>query len=211
MMIGRLWFGAALLGAIGMAAGSAWAADPGNPDWPCVQRKVPTISAGMVWAGPPIAEQDRSWRDDAARLGLVEELAARRLPLEEAYRRIDEHAASLGVEKTKELSLLFTGLLQTINAERSEIIGGIERYARKQKALASEIRAKTNKLNALLNKAELAEAEREELKQLEEQLNWESRIFDEREQSLTYVCESPVLLEQRLFALARHIMQHLED
>jgi hypothetical protein len=34
-------------------------------------------------------------------------------------------------------------------------------------------------------------------------------VFDERKQSLTYVCESPVILEKRAFAIARAIMRHL--
>jgi hypothetical protein len=38
---------------------------------------------------------------------------------------------------------------------------------------------------------------------LEDRLAWEARIFKERAQSLTYVCETPVLLEQRAFAIAR--------
>ena len=35
-------------------------------------------------------------------------------------------------------------------------------------------------------------------------------IFEDRERSLAAVCEQPVLLEQRLFALAREIMTHLD-
>ena len=46
--------------------------------------------------------------------------------------------------------------------------------------------------------------------ELEEQILWDSRIYDERERSLTYICEQPVLLEQRIFALAREIMNHLD-
>ena len=37
----------------------------------------------------------------------------------------------------------------------------------------------------------------------EKALDWDQRIFTERQQSLTYVCETPVILEQRLFALGR--------
>ena len=36
-------------------------------------------------------------------------------------------------------------------------------------------------------------------------LDWDQRIFTERQQSLTYVCETPVILEQRAFALGRII------
>ena len=37
------------------------------------------------------------------------------------------------------------------------------------------------------------------------------RIFDEREKSMTYLCEQPVLLEQRAFALGRTIYFFVED
>jgi hypothetical protein len=35
----------------------------GSPDWPCVQRKVLTISGGQVWDGPPV-EDLKGWEDD---------------------------------------------------------------------------------------------------------------------------------------------------
>lgn len=51
------------------------------------------------------------------------------MPVEEAYAEIDGFAATLDGDRNGPLTLLFTGLLQTINAARSEIIAGIERYA----------------------------------------------------------------------------------
>ena len=41
-------------------------------------------------------------------------------------------------------------------------------------------------------------------------VEWDTRIFDERNKTIGYVCEVPVLIEQRLFALARAIQQSLE-
>ena len=43
----------------------------------------------------------------------------------------------------------------------------------------------------------------------EEKRDWDTRIFEERRQMLTAVCESPVLLERRLFELARMIQSRL--
>ena len=40
--------------------------------------------------------------------------------------------------------------------------------------------------------------------------DWDIRIFEDRRQSLVYLCEQPVLLEQRAFALARAIASHME-
>mgnify|MGYP007027897749 FL=1 len=44
----------------------------------------------------------------------------------------------------------------------------------------------------------------------EEQLDWNTRIFQDRQQALSYVCETPVILEQRVFALARAIAAGLK-
>lgn len=47
--------------------------------------------------------------------------------------------------------------------------------------------------------------------ELEQALAWDTRIYEEREQSLTYVCEVPVLVEQRAFALGRMIQGKIGD
>ncbi len=194
----------------GLIWGSALAADPQDPDWPCIQRKIPEISAGMMWAGPQVDENDRSWETSPPVADLAHRLAQRRMPIEQADREIDDFAAGPGEDKDARLTQLFTGLLQIINAERNAIIAGIERYARRQTALADKIKAMTRNLNELLSRTPGTEAIRAEIDEIEQRLLWDTRVFDEREQSLSYVCESPVLLEQRLFALARRIMSHLE-
>ena len=190
--------------------GEGYAAGSKDPNWPCIQRKVPEITAGVVWTGPEIKDGDVSWKQSPAIDGMVKRLAQRRLALDEAGTLINEFASGLKADKSKQLTSLFTGLLQTINRERKEIIVGIERYAKKQHALADKINTVRHEFNAVLAKAELSEEDEKRRDALEEQLSWDTRIFDERQQSLIYVCESPVLLEQRLFALGREIMKHVE-
>ncbi len=179
------------------------------PAWPCVQPKVPEITAGVMWAGPEIDETDRSWQDSPVIAPLAHRLAQRRLPIEQATAEVDAFAQDLKDDANRQLSLLFTALLQIINAERKDIMAGIERYARQQGVLADQIRVLDQELAKARAAAAENEAQQPRLEELETQLAWETRIFAEREQSLTYVCESPVLLEQRLFALARRIMAHL--
>lgn len=198
----------AVAGSIGHSTASA--TDPDNPYWPCVQRKVPHISAGMMWGGPLVDESDRSWRKDNEVRSLVESLSARRLPVEEAQERIDSYAAGLADGKQTKLTVLFTGLLSHTNAERSNIIAGIEKFARRQIALSNQIKETAAESNKLASKNDASPAELDRARELDEQLLWDTRVFDEREQSLTYVCEVPVLLEQRLFALARQLATHLE-
>ena len=163
----------------------------------------------MMWAGPEIDETDRSWQESTEIAPLAHRLAQRRVPIEEAEAEIDAFAQGLQGDVNAELARLFTALLQIVNAERKDIMAGIERYARQQNVLAEQIKA----LDREIAEARAAAAEnadqRARLEDLERQLAWETRIFAEREQSLTYVCEAPVLLEQRLFALARRIMANL--
>lgn len=198
-----------LLPAIAASSPARAARDPANPDWPCIQGKVPEISAGMVWAGPEVPENDKAWKESAGLAELARAISVRRMPIAEATAEIDRFAATLGADKDAQLTLLFSGVLQTINAERIEIVAGIERYARRQIALADKIKAATAELNALRKAQDKSAAEQARANEVEEGLLWDTRIFDERQQSLSYVCESPVLLEQRLFALARHIMTYL--
>ncbi len=123
-MVGLRIAGCALL-LYGLTCGSALAADPQDPDWPCIQRKVPEISAGMMWAGPQVDEKDRSWRESPPIAELAHRLAQRRMPVEQTTREIDTFAAGLREDRDARLTLLFTGLLQIINAERNDIIAGI--------------------------------------------------------------------------------------
>ncbi|HET6520010.1 MAG TPA: hypothetical protein VFG47_09340 [Geminicoccaceae bacterium] len=216
---GRAGLAALKLAAVAVAATAvgptAATAQPpaADPDWPCIQRLVPELSAGMIWTGPPPDGAAATWRDDAAVRDLAAEIAARRTPLEEAERRVAEFADGLDpAARDERLTMLFAGVLDTINRERSEIISGIKRFARRQRALGGEIA----EVNAALRELEreegggTAEERAARRREIEERRDWSVRIFDEREGSLTYLCEQPVLLDQRAFALAREIAAHLE-
>jgi hypothetical protein len=172
-----------------------------DPDWPCIQRKVPELSAVAVWTGPPIEDALRQWRSDPELVVLVTQLAARRMPLEEAIAAIANYAQALAPEvKAEKLTLLFAGLFQTLDRERGEVIAGLERYGSNQKEMAERIRRDMSRVSDLSTSASAAEAA-----ELQNQLVWETRIFNERRNSLNFVCEVPTLIEQRLFVLARAI------
>ena len=52
---------------------------------------------------------------------------------------------------------------------------------------------------------------RADLTAAEDRYNWDVRVFTERQQSLPLACEVPVLIEQRLFELAREIRARMQD
>lgn len=160
-----------------------------------------------VWSGPSIDGVD--WRGDAAIAGLVAQLAARRMPLDAAERSIVEFAKAAGPDRPRRLTALFAGLFETLNSERVQVIEGLMRFGRKQKELAERIRSE-NALMQAESDAASARGDGQETKSVAQNLEWDLRIFDERRQSLTYVCETPTLIEQRLFALARIIQNNLD-
>lgn len=187
------------------ATGPARAAS--SQDWPCVQRKVPELSLASVWTGPPLDAATNKWRSDSQIASLVERLAARRTSEAEARVAIAELAASSGAASREKLMTLLAGLFETINGERSDIIAGIERYGRKQKQLAETLREEAAKLDSLRKDADASSSK---LAQMNDQLTWSLRVFDERQRSLRFVCEVPVLIEQRLFMLVRIIQTALQ-
>lgn len=190
--------------AFAVAAGATAAQEPEriDTDWPCVQRKVPTLTPAAVWTGPAIDEAD-DWRADDEVRQLVDLLSQRRVPQDEAVATINSFAEELPIEeRPARLTLLFYGLFETMNAERSEIIEGIERYAKRQKALVQKIREE---------KAKVAASPVGTTSEAEQRLQWDLRVFEERRQSLPYICEVPRLVEQRLFALGRAIASAIPD
>ncbi len=56
----------ALAGAVLLFRGAAWAAVSEDPDWPCVQRLMPEISAATVWGGPSLDDAALAWRETPA-------------------------------------------------------------------------------------------------------------------------------------------------
>ena len=186
-----------------LVAGSGWAASSTDPDWPCIQPKVPQIAAGQVWNGPPIEEIGEFWREDQAISDLARKLSERRTSLEEARTLIAEFAASLQGDKSRPLTALFAGTLTLINSERASIIAGIGRYAKRQRALSKKIEDEMAELSRLpQDDSEDSVSQRQDLLDVQA---WDVRIFQERERALRYVCEQPVLLEQRAFAIGREI------
>ena len=204
----RIATAAALWGAA-LGIGTA-AAQPVEPDWPCVQRKVAHLSVGQMWTGP-IPEDKGRWREDPDLAARAAEIAARRTPLDAAEALIADVAAADGRSRAERLTDLFMGAFTLIDRERADIVEGVTRYARKQEALSERLAARRAEIAAL--EAETAADDADALDRLDEHrdaLAWDVRVFDERRRSLGYVCESPVILEQRAFALARMVAAEME-
>jgi hypothetical protein len=191
--------GPAFIAATVMLAAAARAQPaPQDPDWPCVQRLVPELALGQMWTGPqpPAAP----WAADPQISPLAPALANPDVPIEDATARVRSFAeAQPDGARGERLALLFRGVLEIINGERGDLIEGIRRYTRNQRALAEKITVESAGLAEL--PASPLEAVPEHLAALKRERDWDIRIFEDRQKSMKYLCDQPVLLEQRAFEL----------
>ena len=182
-----------------LLAGPAAAQDYTDPTWPCIQRKVPELTVAQMWAGPVPEEAETSPGIER----LAERIAQRRVPVEEAATAAAELVEGLeGDARARQLAALFGAVLKHLNAERDAIISGIGRYARRQADLADRVEQEQLEL-AALERAPDADKDMDRVEELQDTLAWDTRIFRERAQALTFVCETPTLIERRAFELAR--------
>lgn len=199
---------ALLFSAVALFCAAPLAAQPkADPDWPCPQRKTPEIDLAQVWNGPDPASAGK-WTDDQDAAALAVKLSSRRTPAKEFAPLLDGFVKEAGAEADKALLRVMAGVYEIINDQRGKLMHGIERYARGQQRLADRIRDEADELSKV--RSSITAPETPESRKLDEQLHWDTRIFDERAKSLTYVCETPVLLEQRAFDIGQQIQARLK-
>jgi hypothetical protein len=186
----------------------------GSPDWPCIQRKMPTISAGQVWDGPPL-DDAKGWEDDEKIAELTTYLESRRVPVEDAEKAIKDYAESLpAAERDMKLTGLFASVLKRINTDRQFVIGKVEEFQGRQKARAEELEREGRKLSEMdqaIPAAEQLGPRDAKLTPEQQEYDWNARIFAERQQNLTMACEIPVLIEQRVYEIGRLIRAQMSS
>lgn len=186
----------------GHAAGGA----PSTTDWPCPQRKVAKLGASdLQWQGAPV-DGVKGWREDRDIAKLVETLSNRRIAIEQAIGSLKTYAAALPTtERTGKLTLVFAGLLDTVNNYRASVITGIERFNRRQKLRSAEIEQEGQKLAELQRAADKDPAAKIEYQKALELYDWNTRVFEERRQNLPLACEIPPAIDGRIFEVVREI------
>lgn len=217
------------LGAFVIAAGSAFAGAGAPPttiggeeeaaappidmaaDWPCVQHKVPVLSVSAIWDGPPI-DDVKGWFREEGVPNLIEVLASRRVPLDEAEAAIEAFAKAQPEDKRDEkMLLLFAGLFDKVSGQRRSVMSGIEKYQKSQKERARELERQSTELGKLEAKAAADASAEKERDAFFEKYTWTQRIFQERQANIPLACELPVLIEERLFALTRAIRSQMSS
>lgn len=191
-----------------LAATPGTAADFSDPTWPCIQRKVENLSLGLMWPLPvdrALAEGDLALERDVAEL--AETLVLRRIPLENLQGQVDDFAAKHD-GNADTLGLVFARVFDTISKRRTRIIKGIGDFSLGQIALAEKIDMARAEIDTLMA-ASKPDFDRVDV--LEEQIDWDQVIHTDRQRSITYLCETPTLLERRLFGIAQMLQQAIRD
>lgn len=183
------------------------AAHANDPAWPCVQRKVETLSLGLMWPHPvddaPLREEISA---DAA--GLSAKLELRSVDLEEAATLVAQFVSTYPDATQAEMGQIFRHIFDRINRDRRALIAGIEDYAQKQIALSDRIDQARTELDSL---TATTTPDQDAISSLQQQIAWDERVFQDRTHSLTYVCETPVLLEQRVYAIAQLLLDKVPE
>lgn len=180
------------------------AADFSDPTWPCIQRKVERLSPGLMWPGPLEPSNAKLTRDAS---DLADLLSLRRLELDQVEQNVvafsNAHSGDPEV-----LGQVFNSVFQTLSSRRTMIIRGIERFSISQIALSQKIdRARVEMASEMARDA----PDYDKVDALEEQLDWDQLIYSDRQKSITYLCETPTLLEKRLFGVAQLLQLHVRE
>lgn len=177
---------------------TAQAQPPGTPDWwPCIQRYVPKLSVGTFWPGG--LEAGNAWRENKEILRLAKRLGDRDISVQANLDDTKAFIASAADSKQAVEDLL-RAMEHVVNENRNRIMQGISRFAKRQAMMIRRIEQQTQDLDA----PGLTEEKKEDL---EARQKWDIRVFEDREGMISYLCEQPVLLEKKFFAVGRAIAE----
>ena len=177
-------------------------------EWPCEQKYVAQLSYGTMWTGPALDDALKSWHQNDGLREIVTLLSDETTSDADGVKAIDDFAAKLGADKSKQLTELFAALFETMGDKRTYAQDGIKKYFRRQEAAAQEV----NKLQADLRalQAKRPKADDPKLLEIKKDLAWSNKVYDDRQRLTPYVCQIPIIIEQKLGAYARAIQAHMQ-
>ena len=175
-----------------------------NPDWPCQQRLVQKLTAAAYWSGPAL-EGLGDWRADPAVADLVRRLAPRRVSTQEGLSEIAAFVRTVSNDRPRRLALVFRGLLEETDRERSGLIEELKEIGRRQRELADLVARLATELNAIPPGARGETAAKRI--DLQQRHDFTARNFEEIQRTIRYACETPIQLDARLGAWARALQE----
>ena len=107
--------------------------------------------------------------------------------------------------RTPSFCSAFAAAFEDLSQQRSQVNDGLERFGHKQNALANRIRSENEAVQKSAD--EKIDGQAPPGASNQDKLLWDIRVYNDRHQSATYVCEVPTLIEQRIGAIARAVQQ----
>ncbi len=193
---------AIFLGACALVLGAA--GPPADPDWPCVQRLVPTLTASTLWGGHDAAGD---WRADPRVAAVVAAVAPRGVSAQDGATRLDQFMATVPAPDRPAVSAqVFAGLVDETNVQRAQVIDRLRGIAQRQRTLTELTSRITAELRAL--PADAPAAQREEVVA---RRGFLIREYEQIERTIRYACDAPVQMESKLGTLAQTLQRGLGD
>lgn len=180
------------------------AANFADPTWPCIQRKVDRLSLGLMW--PQAVETDAQTQSHDIK-ALADLLALRRIELKALEQDVARFAEQYD-GNPQVIGAVFQNVFESLSSRRTKIIKGIEKFSLSQIALSEKI---DSARVAMTRELSLDKPDFDKVDALEEQLDWDQVIYSDRQKSITYLCETPTLLEKRLYGIAQVLQHHIKS
>ncbi len=175
-----------------------------DPDWPCMQRLVPTLTPGTIWGGHDAAAD---WRSDPKVADLVARVAPRSRPRDAGAADLKAFAATVpAAERPATLAMVFAGLVDETNAQRAQVIDRLHGVARRQRELTGVAATVTTQLHSLPEDAPAADRE-----EIASRRAFIIRDYEEVGRTIQYACDVPVQLEARLGTFAQVLQAALDS
>ena len=179
------------------------AADKEHPDWPCLQKKVENLAASQVWDGPAI-DGIKGWQDDEAIS--LSRACIRKTPPRRRDGGGEEICRSVFPRRAR--SAFDDRVRRPLRDDDRRAPHNHEGHREVQPEPAKTRRGHRGKGQGpgrTRSQGRRDEDAAEELAKAQEDYDWQTRIFKERNDNLPIACELPVLIDQRLFDLAKTI------
>jgi hypothetical protein len=152
---------------------------------------------------------NQAWEQDEEVAGLVRRFTAPDYDIEMADSEIEGFANKQDPShKDHKLTLLFAGVLETLNIKRTKELNGIIRYALGQAERANRLSVELDEMVRLQDDPSPAAQER--LTLMNKEMKIKQRMFDEREAFIQHLCTRPRVVEEKLGSLARAIAYYLD-
>tara|TARA_B100000282_G_C31729101_1_gene490013 strand:+ start:1610 stop:2254 length:645 start_codon:yes stop_codon:yes gene_type:complete len=183
--------------------------------WPCDQVYNPKLNLSSIWQGPSIEIALKDWWKDDHVIEYVNLLANPVLKEENGVQLIEEFAKKYTyfglikkAEQKEKLTFLFAGLYQKAKDRRNRQYDGIIKFVDRQESIRKAIGTASKELRKL-RKAKVDQKDKKFV-DASSQLEWNTRVFDQRTRLTEYICEEPVFNTQRLGYQSRKIMTYLK-